>query len=170
MSVPIQQSGTAALTAPAPADGNISREHEFSHIYFATMEILSFKGTLEFLLSDLIKGAGQVDLVSIKLNFVLPNAMDAIKAGVCESGNNLTVDQVALKSNGVYMVATEFNAGHKHVAEIIPEDILSKQIRPISSNLPMIQLMVTKTEKAVVNIEVKVKVRGFISKYVVLKV
>jgi len=160
-----------SLTSTAPIEPNISTSHAFTdiiHVNFGS-ETKTFSDTIEALVGDELKGCGRVDLVALNCKCIATKAGQSIKIGFCENGASVSINQVALKQNGLFHVANAYTVGVEIVRSLTPEDTLSLQIRPVSAFLPTTKLMVEKSDGAVLNIEVQLVVRGMRTKYVDLK-
>jgi len=159
---------TPKLTATAPLEPNISTTHVYTdiiHISFGDVA-RKFQDTIEQLVSSQLMGCGRVDLVELQCKAVTTKAGQTVKIGFCENGSSASINQVALKPNGLYHVSNAYNVGTEIVRSLIPEDTLSLQIRPVSAILPTTKLMVEKSDGAILNIEVRLIVRGMRTKYI----
>jgi len=165
------QEQTQTITAPAPSSGNISRTHVYTDIINITFGDgrTTLDDDLWEVVADYIPGIGNVELNSITVIFLAPKADMTVKLGVCNTAANLTVDQVAMKENGVYFVSTSLTAGKRHVEHVIPEDTISRQLFPVDSKLPMCKIIVSVTEGVAFTLQVKLKVNGMRQHYGLLK-
>lgn len=159
------QSGVVSITAPAPFEANVARSHPFTHIIYLELKKDEFSGTLDNMLANYLTGCGNVQLVKLSVVFQPPSEGVSIAAGVCEAGANVSIDLMAMKGNGILFTSALPTVGRKFTEELVPEDTLSKQIRPISSDLPMIKVCVRKDTKMKAMLEVRLKVNGMIQLY-----
>jgi len=156
--------GVEILTSPAPHEPDISSIHEYSHILMLTLPT-EYKGTLGNIVSNHITGAGRIDLVSCAISFTTNDAKQSVKAGFRSNGSRATIDQVATKRSGLCFTTNAHNYGPKVIHELVPEDTMSRQLQPVSSFLPTIDFMFTRSQEVVATLELKVKVHGFVYVY-----
>jgi len=93
-----------------------------------------------------------------------------MQIGFCDLNSSLTIDQVAMKLNGVDITSNARTVGDEYVKNLIPEDTLSRQLQPISSMLLATKIMIAKDEKVRANLIIRLKVHGVIRVYATLKV
>jgi len=102
-------------------------------------------GKGRFELNSILKvwasGIGKCDLVKIELTYIARKSGAHLQFGICESGSAQEVDVLSMKANGLNYVSTSYTTGVKADFTIIPDGNLSRQIRPTSSNLMMMELV-----------------------------
>jgi len=153
---------THAGTAAAPIDPNISSSHPFNH------EIsLNFSGNTSFdedlwkLLGKHLTGVGRVDLVSMALSFKATASGQSLYFGVTATGSTATAESVAHRQGGISYTSNSMNYGVKHYDEIIPESLLSRQLHPVSSFLPMIRIVASFDKAMNIQVILKIKVHDY---------
>jgi hypothetical protein len=148
----------AILTPPAPHESNISREHEYTDVIMLSGVVCDTP--LDKLLAPYLPGAGRVDLVKISVKFNATAEKQAFYFGFSSVLSVLTAKQASGKPSGVRFMSNNFTVGNEFVHTLIPEDTLSRQIRPNSADLPMINFLVSADKDALVTIHFYVKVHG----------
>jgi len=162
---------TAVLSAQARLEPNISVEHPFSHEFnFNIAGKYTYSGSIMELVQSWLAGCGKVDLVSLELKFKMLEEKQTMQIGFCDLNSSLTIDQVAMKLNGVDITSNARTVGDEYVKNLIPEDTLSRQLQPISSMLLATKIMIAKDEKVRANLIIRLKVHGVIRVYATLKV
>jgi hypothetical protein len=103
---------------------------------------LTGKGRFELnaILGSWADGVGKCDLVSLDVVYLATSAGKVFQFGICESGSGASVTQLAMKENGIYFVSTPYTVGQRAVKNILPDTNVSRQIRPVSSNLMMMSI------------------------------
>jgi len=85
-------------------------------------------------------GVGKCDLVKLEIVYLASKSKLSLKFGICESGCSADVSFLSMKENGVNYISNEKNYGERCVKLVVPESNISRQIRPISSNLMMLTM------------------------------
>jgi len=158
---------TQQFTSQAPIEGNISTEHVFTDRVVINMgSTNSFSGTIDILLAEVLEGCGRVDLCSITLVCKTTAASQYVKAGFCAAGSSCTLEQASMQENGINLTSNAYTYGHKETYKMIPTDTLSRQIRPVSSMLPTLQIKIEKSKDASVTMMIDIKVHGLRNRYI----
>lgn len=159
-----------SVTASAPHEPNISTEHPFNIVvYIDAGDCTSWSGSIVDLVAPQIEGCGRVDLHSIAVSALGTAASQEIYVGVSDIGSSAPIKALAAKSNGLMYKTTSYNFGSNVQKVIIPEDTISKQIRPPSSFLPMLKLSFSKSKDLFLQLEIRLIVHGLRQHYVSLK-
>lgn len=157
--MPVTEHTAESFTSPARSEPSISPSHDFTDVIVVT-GISKFEGALDELFSSFLNGCGMVSLHSVTLKVITSAAGQKVQAGFSSATSNTTIDVVSGKLNGFFHRSNNMNVGNQIVAELIPEDTLSRQIRPCSSLLPMLRFHIAVTDGADVFVHFKVKVHG----------
>lgn len=154
------------LTAPAPTESNIAREHEYTDLIHLICDdkAVKYSDSVASLVSPYLENCGRYDLVSITAVYVCP-VDKGLQMGFCSTGQSLTAKQVGMKRNGLYHVGSAANAGTRHVVTLVPEDTLSTQLQPVSAQLPSVKLILSKDISVALSLEIAVKVHGIRQRY-----
>jgi len=161
-----QLSVTETITTAASLESKISTEHVYSDVVRVSMgEKESWSGDVNEAIADALRGCGAVDLIKVQCIIMTPEEGSSVSIGFCEAGSSESVETLSMKENGYNFVATAYNKGTRQVVELVPEDTLSRQIRPISSDLPMLCMKISKSKKTKVSVAFYIKVRGIRSRY-----
>jgi len=158
-----------AVTAPAPIEPNISREHEFNRMLTISVHVNKWADSVEKLCGKNLQGCGRVDFVSMQVKMIPLKDGAWAKFGVCEVGSSYTTDDVAMKPNGEYFVANPWNTGNSKLVNVMPEDTLSRQMRPISALLPTMKFLLEKSDDMKMTIVLKLQVHGLVHTLISLK-
>lgn len=157
----IQNDQTVSITAPAPMPSAQAPGHLYTDIVNINFgSNTQYSGNIESLLSDKLQGCASVHLVKIEAIFQATAQDQEILMGMCDAGSGLTIDQIAFKPNAIAHMANARNVGERHTIELVPEDTLAKQIRPIASNLPMIKIMIKKDKSMRLSLVIYLRVDG----------
>jgi hypothetical protein len=152
------------LTAPAPLESNIAREHAHSHLFVLNMtEGQSYFNDVALLLNAHIHGAGRVDLLQVKIKYTPKNVGDGFRAGITNILSGFSKDLVFGLLSGYDQIANEKTKGEMVIYELMPDDSTSRQIRPTSSELPAMKIALEVVGKAKVAIHFYVKIHGVIT-------
>jgi len=157
----------AVLTSPATHESNISSEHEYT-------DVISLRGTvcdqpLDKLLGPWLPGVGRADLVKITVKITTTAAKQKVYIGFASVNSSMTAVTASGKLSGLRFVSNERNAGDEIVKTLIPEDTLSRQIRPNSAMLTMMQFLVHCDDEVLLDVHFFVKVHGMRQQYGDLK-
>jgi hypothetical protein len=100
-------------------------------------------GTLEVnaILGTWAEGVGKCDLVRLTVSYMASASASKLQVGLRESGSSAPLSMICMKENGISYVSTSYNCGQMAVKELIPEANMSRQIRPVSSNLMMMTIV-----------------------------
>jgi len=152
---------TQSVTTQAPLESSIATSHQVTDIVHRvyTKKVTIGEAVLRFVI-DSLPGCGRINLVKIVAVFVCPAEDLCVKIGVCSTGQSLTATQAAMKENGVYFVSSVPTRGVRHVTTIIPEDTLSRQLQPTSSQLPTTKLLIEISEGVVLSLQFHIQVEG----------
>lgn len=153
----IEVSNTA-LTAQARLESNISVEHDYTDV--VVLSGASVSSPLDHILSEYLSGCGRVDLVKIEVKVLATATKQKFYFGFSSTSSNLTAKEAARKMSGKMFCSNDFTVGDEIVFSLIPEDTLSRQIRPNSADLPMINFLMEAPEEAEVGVHFFLKVRG----------
>lgn len=104
---------------------------------------ISFKADLATILQPFTRGTGRIHLKEMSVKCKANAKGHWINFGVAEVGSNLTAMGAAGKPNGFTWTANDRTVGDMVNYTIIPEDILSRQIRPQPADLPTIQVFLS---------------------------
>lgn len=151
---------TNVLFSSAPLEPVSFTETPYNMIVHIELKKTSISVKIADLIKSYLEGCGNVDLHHIDLVVVTTAASQTVKAGMCDAGSSATINHVSMKANGVHFTSTSYNYGVKNTHTLEPEGTLSRQIQPVSSNLPMIKLLVEKAEAASVQLDVYIKIHG----------
>jgi hypothetical protein len=149
---------TSSITSPAKLESNISVDHVYTDVIMLKMK--SCDAPLDAILAPYLPGVGNANLVKLSYKIVTTAAKQKIRIGFCSTVSPLTADLAAMKESGLYFVSNEKTVGDEVVGVLIPEDTLSRQIRPNSAQLVMMKLLVDVPEAASVMLFFYVKVNG----------
>lgn len=156
-----EQQTVESITSRAGTEPNISVEHPFTHVITIYCSAGSkVDSTLDTLLASHLVGTGRVDLVKIHASAQCTTAGSSVMIGFCEVGANIALSSLAMRENGFKLVANAMNVGAVVQADLIPEDRLSYQIRPVSSMLPTMKIKAAVSEDASLNLVLYIKVHG----------
>jgi len=163
---------TVIETSSAPREQNISTVHAYTHLHSFTFStttdfVRSFE--LSTLLQDHIVGWGRVDLVKMVVKFRTTAVDQTVEFGVCDSGSSLDAHAAAMKPNGYSHMSNARNYGEQAEIDLVPEDTLSTQIRPISAMLPSMKVLFSVSKGVKINLQVYYSVRGVCHLYSTLK-
>lgn len=95
---------------------------------------------LNAILGTWAEGVGKCDLIRLEVSYIASASAMTLRVGLKESGSNAPLSMTSLKENGVCFMSTSYNCGQKAIKELVPEANMSRQIRPVSSNLMMITI------------------------------
>lgn len=161
----IEGTNVASTTSAARLEPNISTEHIFTDIIHLKCVALTGTGTMNDFLATYLKGCGRVDLVSLQAKFCATEEAACVKIGMAEAGSSESIDTLCLKENGVIFVSNPRTTGVSELVTLVPEDYLSRQIKPVSSMLPVVQLQYSITKNITMALIFKVKVHGMRMRY-----
>jgi len=157
---------TEVFTSPAPLESSVASTQPYTHVsHFVIGTAVSFSWTLAGMLKDDISGYGNVDLHSIVIDYEMPTEGLKILGGFCHAGTSLTVNQVAFKPNGLHRTSNARTAGEPYTAIMVPESTMSRQIQPVSSDLPMIKFMMEWSKGVCGQIHIFYKVHDHCQKF-----
>jgi hypothetical protein len=157
------------ITGPAPHETNISTEHPFNRMLTISVKVSKWGDSVEKLCGNHLQGCGRVDFVKMDIKLIPIKDGAWCKFGVCEVGSSYTTDDVSMKPNGEYFVSNQFSTGHSKLVKVLPEDTLSRQLRPISSSLPTMKFMLERSDDMVVTIILYLQVHGLVHTMLSLK-
>lgn len=146
------------LTGAAPVEGGVSTSHDYTDIIVWSGYKLD--QALDALLSSKLEGCGKVDLVKIEVKIITSAEKQHVYMGFASTGSSIPVKMAAGKLSGLFFRSNAKTVGDEITKVLVPEDTLSRQIRPNSANLPMLKFMVDVTEGVDVFVHFYVKVSG----------
>jgi hypothetical protein len=150
-------------TPSAPLERGIGQDFLFTHIIHLHLGgARSFDGPIEDLIEHRLEGCGKVDLVSMSIKAVAKTAGAFINIGTSAVGSSSTALSLALTPSGFVHIANALNTGIQIEQVLVPMSNVSRQIRPASTNLPMLRLVFEKSENIQVNLVLYIKVEGVI--------
>lgn len=158
---------TERLAQPsAPQEPILSKEQDFSHVFMiqispaANATSLSANFTINRLISEELKGAGMVTLVSLSVSYMATGKDQKITCAIANSASNYSELQLQHLMTGHSHVSTAYNYGVRNTVELIIPDTLSRQIQPISALLPSLSMWVHADAQISLAIHLRVKVHG----------
>lgn len=156
---------SVAITGPAPTPPVNINSHPYNRIVNVSMAANTFNENIANLITTDLQGCGRVDLVKIEMNFLALAAGDAVMVGVTDINSSIDIVQASQKPNGFVHKATSYNYGNKDVITVVPEDMLSRQLRPVPSDLPSMKLIFEKTGTMRVSFVIYLQVHGIVQTY-----
>lgn len=154
---------TDMLTGPAPIESGVSREHGWTHSIVKEMK--DCDASLDTILATNMNGCGQVHLIEMHISCQGMKIGDSVEVGTCAVGSTATLGHLSMMPNGFAYVTNAMTVGNKTTDKVIPLDNVSRQIRPISADLPSTKLMLKKTGSMRVFITFNILVKGIIVVY-----
>jgi len=151
------------LTPSAPLETNISKEHEYTDVVI--LQGTSCSKPLDAILKDYMPGVGRADLVKIEVKIVTTASAQKVCIGFANVNSSLTAEQAAMKMSGLYFVSNSYSAGNEITRVLIPEDTLSRQIRPNSADLMMMNFLLSATDGVKIAVHFFIKVHGMRTQY-----
>lgn len=152
------------VTGPPRSEPTIAVEHQETDVIYIEMKA-DYCDSLIGLVDPYLPGCGVIELISLKLIFTATSDTSYVYAGVCSTAQSLSAIQISMKPNGVNYVANSMTKGIRHVVDIIPEDILSTQLQPVSAKLPALKFVLDKSSGMTVVVMVSVRVHGIRSHF-----
>lgn len=163
----LRSSGSVALTSAAPHEGNISTSHVYTDYFVINASgKTSITSEISTLISDKLEGCGRVDLVSMSVKIMPTADKQSFYIGTCSTSNSATAKTLAGSKAGFGRVSNAFNVGTEMLFDLVPMDTLSRQIRPCSAMLPMMQIKMEKTKELPMWITLEVLVHGVRTHYI----
>jgi len=159
-------------TSVARLEPSISQSHYYTDLHSFQLDTSGdFMKTydLSVLLQDYIEGCGRVDLVKIGMKIRTTARGQTVNVGVADSASSLDALGASMKPNGFSHCSNDRNYGEQMTIEILPEDTLSMQIRPISAMLPSMKLLLAVSKDVKATLHVYYKISGVRHRYNVLK-
>jgi hypothetical protein len=147
------------LDSPAPMEPNISTEHPWTDVIF--LDALRTQAqSWNSLLKEYLEGTSNVDIVAIELKLNLMEEKQHCFVGFQEVGGSVSTKALAGKSSGLRVYSNPLKLGDELYYRFIPEDNMSRQIRPQSSLLPEMKFCTDISEDAQATFTIKIKVNG----------
>lgn len=169
----VENTEIAISTAQARLEPSVAVDFPFTHRFLIPMGsdcgIYKVSGKFEDLLNDHMVGCGKVDLYDVEIHFTCLKSGQQVTFALVSVDSGLSLTNAAMLGNGIRHVSNDKNMGEKHEVRLVPESINSRQIRPPSSDLPMLKIMGSVGTDTACLIVVRVKVTGFITQIVSLK-
>jgi len=159
MSLPV--TGVQVDFQQAPHESGVSVVTGFTKqvvISFGTKT--GYTDTLANLLVEDMRGCGRVVLESISATLVTSAADQFFKFGIAEEGSSASIDHTCMMPGGVNIRSNAYNYGTQLSFPIIPRGTVSRQIRPQSSDLPMMKIMVAKSAEASLVLTLNISIIG----------
>jgi len=159
-------------TSVARSEPTISKSHVYTDLHSFQLDTsVEFVKSYDLsgLLQDYIEGCGRVDLVKIGMKIRTTAKGQTINVGVADSASSLDALGASMKPNGFSHCSNDRNYGEQMNIEILPEDTLSMQIRPISAMLPSMKLLIAVSKDVKVSLHVYYKISGVRHRYNTLK-
>jgi len=156
------QTNNLSETAIAPVEPKLPTSHEESiRVYVGALvepqKTIKFDDVLSVFLKSELEKFSQVDLIDIQMTFRATAAGASIRAGIVEVGSSMSARMAALKPNGFAHTANDKNWGGERIKKMIPEDLYSKQIKPVSSIRPNFKLVFEVVGPAEFQVEIRLK-------------
>jgi hypothetical protein len=161
---------TLKYTAPAVTEPGTSKDEYYTHMITVHAGSTD-KGRYKIwdMISDLLEGAGPVDLVKFDLKFSASDAKQSLHFGSARAGTTRTASELAGKPNGIYYCSNSYNYGEERNHTFVPETIMSMRLVPeTDSNLPF-EIVYTKSAGLNLWFHIYVDVHGPITRFVTLK-
>lgn len=157
----ITNTGVAIETPQAPIENSVSLELEESDIVNLDMSALTTKdGSIESYVAHRLEGCPNVDLIKLSIKCQAQSAKDYIRIGMSAMGSSASIKSLAGKKNGFKHKANDRNVGEEIEKDLVPMANVSRQIRPCSSQLPMLRLCYEKSAGMDLTLIVYMKVNG----------
>jgi len=152
---------TSVPVVSAPLESSVSVSLlETDDISLNMCNLTKKDGNLESYIAHRLEGCGNVDLVSMGFKAVCPSSGDYIRIGTAEVGSSASVFSLAGRSNGFIFKANDKTKGLEIERILKTASTVSRQIRPASTNLPMIRLAYEKSAGTQLFLHIKIKVNG----------
>lgn len=158
-----------AITAPAPVEGGVGRSHPYNIRVSYLLEKASGSESILVLLTDVLKGAGRVDLVKLEVSYFPSVTAQSLTFAVTSTTSGASLSQLSGDENSVHFTSNSFTAGIKNVTSIVPPDTISRQIQPNSADLPAMQILWDRSKDMTVHVIFYLHFTGFINLYRTLK-
>jgi hypothetical protein len=163
------QERAIADTSAAPLPLSTGTDHLYTDELVYTVDVNKINMSYADLLGDHLQGCGRVDLVSISIEGIHSKAGDFIYAGFCAKGTSATIRHVSAVKNGLRNIANNMTVGQEVFRDMIPQDILSRQIQPTPADLPVAAFMLEKSEGCSATLIIRINVHGIRTRYKSLK-
>jgi hypothetical protein len=148
-------------TPAAPLERGIGSSFEYTDLVQLDCSGKNeFDGPLEDLVSHRLEGTGKVDLIKIVVKYQATDSGARIYLGTSAVGSSAQAKSLAMNGSGHAHSANAFNSGSEHIFDLVPLANVSRQIRPASTNLPMLRLVYEKTAYMNLSIHIYMKVEG----------
>jgi len=160
----VATSETVALTGSAPSEPSIATTHPFTDIVHVHLTKSKDAPLLDYI-SKALEGCGLTSLVKVTASFTLTSGTN-VQIGISEVGSVQPASVLSVCPGGINHTANAMNEGTKHQIDVIVPDILSTQLRPISSHLPSPRLVVSMSKEVVIVLSFFIKVHGMRTRYI----
>jgi hypothetical protein len=152
---------TEVVTSSAPLEPTISTQHNYTDMLYLDMENGTlFNDAVASVVTSRVQHTGRIDLVKLSVVYIATASGQTLRAGICNTGQNLSAEAVSMKPNGISFVSNNMTMGVKHTGDIVPEDTISRQLFPVSSFLPSARFIISKDAGMRATVIIQVKVEG----------
>jgi hypothetical protein len=163
------EENTVSLTQAAPLEPNVSQSQQYTDRCVIDLSaVTEINAPIAQLISGVLEGTGRVDLLSAYICYTTTEQDQEIHFGVCDSASNRSAKQLGQERGGHAFVSNKVTYGIKKVEEVIPPSLFSRQIRPVSSELPTFKLVALFDGSYPRTLELEVLVRDFRNRYLAL--
>jgi len=101
-----------------------------------------------------------VDLVKLAVKIRTTGRGQTVCFGVADSASSMDAAAASMKPNGFSHCSNDRNYGEQMTVDLVPEDTLSMQIRPISALLPSMKILFSVTKGVKISLHVYYSVSG----------
>jgi hypothetical protein len=131
----------ASATAPAPLEPSIAQQHQYTDRVVVDLEDhASGARTLADIVSPVLVGTGRVDLVQVIMVYKTTGPDQSVNIGQRDSANTQSASVLGLLEEGHSFTSNDRSYGSRVVVDLIPLSTTSRQIRPVSADLPTFQI------------------------------
>lgn len=171
----VQESQVHQITAPAAHERTVAVDRHASTDILSlrlrpTDNKISIKKSLSEIMGEHILNCGNVSVDKIVLKCRAREEGDWLNFGCAEVGSSLTASAAAMKENGHSISFYAANRGKEEYLTLIPEDSLSRQVKPISADLPMMKIYISCSPTMIAALHIHYTVHGLRYRYGDLKV
>lgn len=160
MSAATESNTTQSLTAPAPLEPFAANEQPYNFMVIADVEVTNYADTVANLVSDYLEGCGNVDLVKIDATMLFSKASEFVYIGFSDANGSKGAKTYAMRPDGYAYKAGVNIPGSAVVVELLPPNIYSRQLQPVSSLLPTLKIHIAKSETVDMQMRLYVKIHG----------
>lgn len=154
---------------PAPSDvGDISlsgfHKHEFC-FDVDTAKDFEKKGLVRVVLKNFLVGMGRVELEKVQVRYTTSKSGDYVYAGFANALFNQSAKTICRMPGNFYVVSNSMNTGVQHEKDLFISGLFSKQLQPVSSQLPDAQFAIGAAQGVSLMVVFHVIVHGPIVSY-----